>query len=83
MSDIVLDSNAFILYIVGRINPETISFHKRTSLYTAEDFYYLQELISNYDRIITCPNVLTEVDNLLAIANYVISQNRWIFRCLT
>jgi len=65
MNSVVIDTNVFILLIVGLINPSDIEKHKRLSIYKAEHFDLLVSMLSKYDTILTCPNVITEIDNLL------------------
>lgn len=65
MKEVILDTNVFILYIVGQINPARISKHKRTSIYTKEHYAHLLSVVQGYDRLLICPNIATEVDNLL------------------
>jgi hypothetical protein len=65
MRDVIIDTNIFILFLAGQINENKIGVYTRNSLYTKEDYYFLLNIIANYDRIITCPNILTETDNIL------------------
>jgi rRNA-processing protein FCF1 len=65
MRDVIIDTNIFILFLAGQINENKIQRYTRNSLYTKEDYYLLLNILSNYDRIITSPNILTEVDNIL------------------
>ena len=65
MRDVIIDTNIFILFLAGFINENRIKNYTRNSLYTKEDYYFLLNILSNYDRIITSPNILTEVDNIL------------------
>ncbi|MDR2028756.1 MAG: hypothetical protein LBP93_04375 [Treponema sp.] len=65
MRDVTIDTNIFILFLAGQINENRIKNYTRNSLYTREDYYFLLNVLSNYDRIITSPNILTEVDNIL------------------
>jgi predicted nucleic acid-binding protein len=65
MRDVIIDTNIFILFLAGQINENKIKNYTRNSLYTKEDYYFLLNVLSNYDRIITSPNILTEVDNIL------------------
>jgi hypothetical protein len=65
MHDVIIDTNIFILFLAGQINENKIRNYTRNSLYTKEDYYFLLNILSNYDRIITSPNILTEVDNIL------------------
>ncbi|MDR1420491.1 MAG: hypothetical protein LBI86_08975, partial [Treponema sp.] len=46
-------------------NENKIKNYTRNSLYTKDDYYLLLNILSNFDRIITSPNILTEVDNIL------------------
>ncbi|MCL2845005.1 MAG: hypothetical protein FWE23_06095 [Chitinivibrionia bacterium] len=66
MRKIVLDSNAFILYLAGLVNKNQIGNYARKSDWNSEDFHYLCEIINEEEcDIITTPNVLTETDNIL------------------
>jgi predicted nucleic acid-binding protein len=65
MRDVILDSNIFILFLAGQINENKIERYTRNSLYTREDYYFLLNILADYDQIITSPNILTEVDNIL------------------
>ena len=65
MRDVIIDTNIFILFLVGQINENRIKNYMRNSLYTKEDYYFLLSVLADYDRIITSPNILTEVDNIL------------------
>jgi predicted nucleic acid-binding protein len=65
MRDVIIDTNVFILFLSGKINENRIKNYTRNSLYTKEDYYLLLNILSNYDRIITSPNILTEVDTIL------------------
>lgn len=65
MRDVIIDTNIFILFLAGQINENRIKNYTRNSLYTKDDYYFLLNILSRYDRIITSPNILTEVDNIL------------------
>jgi hypothetical protein len=65
MRDVIIDTNIFILFLAGQINENKIQNYTRNSLYTKDDYYLLLNIVANYDRIITSPNILTEVDNIL------------------
>ena len=65
---IILDTNVFLLYLIGRIAPHKIKTHKRTSIYAVEDYNFLISTVNNIGsdlELIICPNITTEVDNLL------------------
>ncbi|MBU1753132.1 hypothetical protein KKG56_04655, partial [bacterium] len=61
---IVVDANLLLVYFLGSFNPQLILQYKRTKIYTLEDFYVLCQFIKYFDRLITTPNILTEVSNL-------------------
>ena len=63
--NLLLDTNLLILYIVGSIDPKLIGRHKRTNQFIPEDYRVLKELLRRFPRIVTTPNILTEVSNLL------------------
>lgn len=73
---IFVDTNALILLIVGLIDKSLISSHKRTSIYEPIDFDNLKVLIGDLEKVVTTPNVLTEVDNLL---NNFRKGHRWMY----
>jgi len=93
MRDVIIDSNIFILFLAGQINENKIEGYTRNSLYTREDYYLLLNILTRYDRIITSPNILTEVDNILnritgedkykylvLVKTYIHTNNREIYR---
>jgi hypothetical protein len=51
--------------LAGQINKNKIEKYTRNSLYKKEDYYFLLNILTEYDKIITSPNILTEVDNIL------------------
>jgi hypothetical protein len=72
--ELFLDTNLLILYIVGSIDPDLIGRHKRTNQFIPEDYRLLQSVIRRFPRIVTTPNILTEVSNLLDQTEERISQ---------
>jgi hypothetical protein len=73
---IVIDSNSLVVLLVGIIDPKLISTHKRTSIYTPQDFLDLLQVIREIENLIVLPNVWTEVDNLL---NNFSGNYKWIY----
>lgn len=65
MAAFALDTNVFLLFIVGSANSEWIEKHKRLQKYTQPDYWLLLNLIGNSELHIT-PNVATEADNILS-----------------
>lgn len=62
---IIIDSNSLILLLIGCIDEELIANHKRTSIFTKQDYHNLLYLITDIKEILVLPNIWTEVDNLL------------------
>ncbi len=62
---IIIDSNSLVVLIIGLIDENLISKHKRTSIYTKDDFYKLLNSIGDFKNLLVLPNIWTEVDNLL------------------
>ncbi|MEM8641452.1 MAG: PIN domain-containing protein [Cyanobacteria bacterium P01_G01_bin.54] len=61
---IVVDTNLFLLWLVGLTNSERIEKFKRTKKYTIADYKQLRELLGLFARIVTTPHILAEVSNL-------------------
>jgi hypothetical protein len=62
MSRIALDTNLLLLYVVGLATGGPNG--KRLKSYGTDDLILLSEFVSEYDRIVTTPNVWTEVSNI-------------------
>jgi hypothetical protein len=61
----LIDANSLIILLVGLIEPKLIGRHRRTSIYTEDDFITLTDVIGDFNNLVVLPNVWTEVDNLL------------------
>jgi hypothetical protein len=63
---ILIDTNLLLLYFVGKYDPRRILSFGRTKsrAFTLEDFKLLLVVFDYFDRVITTPNILTEVSNL-------------------
>jgi hypothetical protein len=61
---ILLDTNLLLLFAIGNYSPQRILTFKRTTQYTLRDFEMILSIIGYFDRRVTTPNILTEVDNL-------------------
>lgn len=61
---ILLDTNLFLLLIVGTYDLKFISLHKRTKAFTEDDFILLEAFLEDKD-LTTTPHILAEVSNLL------------------
>jgi len=62
---ILVDSGLLLLLFVGLCDPGRIQSFKRTKMFTESDFDLLQRILSQFDLLVTTPNILTEVSNLL------------------
>jgi rRNA-processing protein FCF1 len=79
---LLIDTNLLILYLVGRTNKRRILTFKRTQTYAIEDFDLLERFISNFNKLITTPHVLTEVSNLASLHGKELRALRGAFRSL-
>ncbi len=61
---LLIDTNLLLLYFVGAYDPDRISKFKRTLIFTVEDFNTLSSIIRYFGKVVTTPNILTEVSNL-------------------
>lgn len=61
---VIFDTNILLLYFVGTYNQDLIPKFKRTKIFTVEDYNLLVGLLGRVEKIITTPNILTEVSNL-------------------
>lgn len=61
---IVVDTNILLLYIVGTANRDRISKFKRTNQFTPEDYDLLARILNSFQKVVTTPNILTEVNSL-------------------
>lgn len=62
---ILVDTNILILWIVGSANPKMISKFSRTQHFKLEDYRILVRILASFSKIVTTPNILTEVSNLI------------------
>ena len=60
-----VDTNLLVLYVVGQVDPNLISKHRRLEDYSIEDYDLLVDLIDQVDVLYVTPNTLTETSNLL------------------
>jgi hypothetical protein len=61
---VLVDTNLLLLYFVGLFDPTRISTFKRTASFSSEDFQLLATVLAQFKRIVTTPNILTEVNSL-------------------
>jgi hypothetical protein len=62
---ILIDTNILLLWLVGSVNRQRTSKFNRTQQFTVEDYDILLRLLEYFfPKIITTPNILTEVNTL-------------------
>lgn len=61
---ILIDTNLLLLYCVGLHDKALIKQFKRTIKYEVEDFEILLRVIKFFAKVVTTPNISTEVSNL-------------------
>jgi hypothetical protein len=64
---LLIDSNLFVLLLVGTTNESRIAKFNRTRKYTIDDFRLLRDFADNFQEIVTTPHVLAEVSNLATL----------------
>jgi rRNA-processing protein FCF1 len=62
---LLIDTNILLVLFVGRVNRQRISEFNRTEKYTAKDYDVLVKITKNFAKIVTTPNILTEVNSLI------------------
>ncbi|MEX0270455.1 PIN domain-containing protein [Leptolyngbyaceae cyanobacterium UHCC 1019] len=61
---VLVDTNILLLYFVGMTNRERIARFNRTQNFLPDDYDTLVRILSYFSKIITTPNILTEVNSL-------------------
>jgi hypothetical protein len=61
---LLVDANILLLHFVGCFDRTLIARFKRTERYSVNDFDVLQSTLARFDRVVTTPNILTEVNSL-------------------
>jgi hypothetical protein len=62
---VLVDTNLFVLWFVGLVNPKRIRDFKRTLDFTVEDFHMLRALVEWFGTpFVTTPHVLSQVSDL-------------------
>lgn len=62
---ILIDTNILLLWFVGSVNRSRISQFNRTEKFLPEDYDLLLQILSYFSKIVTTPNILTEVNSLV------------------
>lgn len=77
MNKIVIDTNTLLLVVLCATNINYLKSHKRLNTFNEDDYILIEELLNSYDKIITTPNVWTEVDNLCT--NTIHGDDKYIY----
>lgn len=59
-----IDTNLLLVLLIGALDLGHVERFKRTKPYTRNDDELLLAFIGEFERLITTPNILTEVSNL-------------------
>ncbi|MEB3830520.1 PIN domain-containing protein [Phormidium sp. CCY1219] len=62
---VLIDTNILLLWCVGTVNKNRISKFNRTEQFIPEDYEILLKILEYFDKIVTSPNILTEVNSLV------------------
>jgi hypothetical protein len=60
-----IDTNLMLVLLIGALDRDQVERFKRTRAYTRADYDLLIAFVTEFDRIVATPNVVTEVSNLL------------------
>lgn len=66
---LLLDTNLFVLLIIGTIDKRKIKENKRTCAYTTEDYDLLLGFINGFLKVVVTPHILAETSNLVDVFN--------------
>ncbi|MBN3943570.1 PIN domain-containing protein [Nostoc sp. NMS9] len=61
---VLIDTNILLLFLIGSVNQEQITKFNRTYQFLPEDYELLLAFIASFQKLITTPNILTEVNSL-------------------
>jgi len=61
---VLVDTNLLLMVAIGTYQVRKLLTWKRTLKYTLEDYELVLKILAYFDRRVTTPNILTEVDNL-------------------
>lgn len=64
MKSELIDSNTLVLYLVGNLDPNRLG-QRRLEKFDIDDLRRLTDILWEYQRHVTLPNILTEVSNML------------------
>ncbi len=62
--DVLVDSNLLLLFFVGQFQRDLIAKFKRLNTFAPKDYDTLAIVLRRFGKIVTTPNIVTEVSNL-------------------
>ncbi len=62
---VFLDTNLLVMFLIGTYDKTLVPRFKRTSMYTTEDFEWLDTYVSRFSKIIVTPQVMAEAWNFV------------------
>ncbi len=62
---ILIDTNILVLWLIGSTNKARITKFNRTQGFVPEDYELLVDIFQTFQKVLTTPNILTEVSNLI------------------
>ncbi|HEY8579243.1 MAG TPA: hypothetical protein VIL72_05105, partial [Beijerinckiaceae bacterium] len=65
---LILDTNVFLLFVVGQADERQLKSHRRLSIFMDGDYELLLALMARADELLLLPNIVTEASNLLGAA---------------
>ncbi len=71
---ILIDTNLLLIFIIGMCDKNYIATFKRTKTFSSEDYDILFHILQPFCKIITTPNILTEVSNHLGFLEESLKQ---------
>lgn len=61
---VLIDTNLLLVFFIGLYDPTWVLRFKRTQTFTIEDVHTLKRAFEFFDKVVTTPNILTEVNSL-------------------
>ncbi|MEH2244567.1 hypothetical protein [Nostoc sp.] len=61
---VLIDTNILLLFLVGSVNQKRITKFNRTQQFIPEHYELLLAFIAKFQKLVTTPNILTEVNSL-------------------
>ncbi|SRR5579872_5691344 len=62
---VIVDSNLLLLWCIGACDERLVASFKRTKTFSVEDYRLLAIILHQFRRVLSTPNILTEVNSFL------------------